>query len=148
MSKRLDLLRLIAGRVKLRGFVELDGSMVLELFPHPVVPYHKEIDAVAKAILAGEPPPPVTPSQREQIDAWCAGLGFAAVEVIERNILRVSVDPAARVACCERCEVWEPERRPSPDHEPVIGYCPVFDKRTCFDHGDKCTAFKLKTQRP
>lgn len=42
---------------------------------------------------------------------------------------------------CQECSLWEPERKYRRDMA-NMGYCPMFDKRTRFDHGNSCTAFR------
>lgn len=45
---------------------------------------------------------------------------------------------------CERCTYWEPDKK-NPRQMASIGYCPIFDKRTSFDHGKQCTAWRAMT---
>ena len=39
---------------------------------------------------------------------------------------------------CQTCNLWEPEKDYRPDMA-NMGYCPLFNKRTRFDHGTNCT---------
>lgn len=39
---------------------------------------------------------------------------------------------------CQTCNLWEPEKKYRPEMA-NMGYCPLFDKKTRFDHGAKCT---------
>jgi hypothetical protein len=46
---------------------------------------------------------------------------------------------AAGSAVCQLCNLWEPERGYQPEMA-NMGFCPMFNKRTRFNHGSQCTA--------
>jgi hypothetical protein len=54
------------------------------------------------------------------------------------NDERPAVSCAAMFGVCQTCNLWEPEKGYRPDMA-NMGYCPLFDKRTRFDHGKQCT---------
>jgi len=48
----------------------------------------------------------------------------------------------SRPASCSSCSNWEPRRNSGMGD----GYCPIFDKFTDPDHGNRCTAFETNAK--